>query len=63
MQDGKITLGDARYSLKSLIKSFQLSTNDFYKNQTEDQIKFISGNLDPITEKRLKEILEKYITY
>lgn len=63
LQDGKITLGDARYSLKSLIKSFQLSTNDFYKNQTEDQIKFISGNLDPITEKRLKEILEKYITY
>lgn len=61
LSNGIITTGNARYSLKSIIKTFQLSSNDFYKNQTDEQIKFISGNVDPITEKRLKFLLTNYI--
>ena len=60
LPNGMITSKNAMYSLKSLIKSFQLSANDFYKNQSEEQIKFISGNVDPLTEKRLKIILQNY---
>ena len=61
LKNGLITSDDAKYSLKSIIKSFQLSSNDFYKNQTDEQIKFISGNVDPITEKRLKSLLNNHI--
>lgn len=60
LSDGTITSGDARYSLRSIIKEFQLSSNDFYKNQTDKQIKFISGNVDPLTESRLNSILKNY---
>lgn len=58
LSNGLITTGDARYALKSLIESFQLSTNKFYNGQTKDQIKFISGNLDPLTEKYLKQLID-----
>ena len=61
LKNGLITSDDAKYSLKSIIKSFQLSSNDFYKNQTDEQIKFISGNVDPITEKTLKSLLNNHI--
>lgn len=55
LYDGSITTELSQYSLKEIIKSFQLSTNQFYKHQTTEQIKFINGFVDPLTERRLKQ--------
>ena len=55
LYNGSITTELSQYSLKEIIKSFQLSTNQFYKHQTTEQIKFINGFVDPLTERRLKQ--------
>lgn len=55
LYDGSITTELSQYSLKEIIKSFQLNTNQFYKHQTTEQIKFINGFVDPLTERRLKQ--------
>lgn len=55
LEDGTITRELSQYSLREIIKQFQLSTNHFYKDQSKEQIKFITGFVDPLTEKRLKQ--------
>lgn len=57
LSNGLITTEFAEYSLKEIIKNFQISSNEFYKNQSSEQIKFITGNIDPLTERRLKQAL------
>lgn len=57
LTNGTITTEFAEYSLKEIIKNFQISSNEFYKNQSSEQIKFITGNIDPLTERRLKQAL------
>lgn len=55
LEDGSITKEFSQYSLKEIIKSFQLQTNKLYKDHSKEQIKFITGYVDPLTEKRLKQ--------
>ena len=55
LENGMITKELSQYSLKEIIKSFQLQTNELYKDHSREQIKFINGYVDPLTEKRLKQ--------
>ena len=57
LEDGSITKEISKNSLKEIIKEFQIKTNKHYENQTSEQIKFINGYVDPITEKRLKALI------
>lgn len=58
LADGTITKELSQFSLKEIIKTFQIRTNELYKEQSKEQIKFITGYLDPLTEKRLKQITQ-----
>lgn len=58
LEDGTITKELSQYSLKEIIKQFQIMTNDYYKDKSKEQIKFITGFVDPLTEKRLKQLIQ-----
>lgn len=60
LKDGTITKELSQYSLREIVKQFQLSTNNFYKEQSKEQIKFINGFVDPLTEKRLKQAIQEF---
>ena len=60
LEDGRITQELSQYSLREIIKSFQIEYNEIYKNHSSDQIKFINGYLDPITENALKKLTYNY---
>ena len=55
LKDGTITTELSQYSLREIIKSFQLQSNELYADHSREQIKFITGYVDPLTEKRLKQ--------
>ena len=43
----------AKNSLKEIVKEFQIKCNNYYKYQSTELIKFINGNITPLTEKWL----------
>lgn len=55
LEDGSITKELGQYSLREIIKQFQIKTNELYKDHSREQIKFINGYVDLLTEKRLKQ--------
>lgn len=61
LSNGRITKDLASNSLREIVKAFQIYINDFYKNHTEKQIKFINGYVDPITEYYLKQYAEDLV--
>ena len=61
LPSGIITKENAQYSLRQIIKDFQIETNAYYKNNSKEQIKFINGYLNPLTEQRLLLILNDYL--
>lgn len=60
LSSGLITKDLASNSLKEIIKDFQIKSNIFYKNKTENQIKFINGYVDPLTERLIKQYTQIY---
>ena len=58
LSNGTVTKDSAKYSLREIIKQFQIATNKFYQYQSKEQIKFINGFVDPLTEKRLKQAIQ-----
>lgn len=53
LPSGQITKEMAKNSLKEIVKEFQIKCNNYYKYQSTELIKFINGNITPLTEKWL----------
>ena len=60
LSSGLITKDLASNSLKEIIKDFQIKSNIFYKDKTENQIKFINGYVDPLTERLINQYTQLY---
>ena len=60
LNDGTICTQLAKNSLREIIKNFQIQINKKYKNQTNEEIKFINGYFTPLTEKYLNILLYDY---
>lgn len=66
LPDGKIAREDAEYSLKSLVKKFQLMINDKYENEgtpTADRLKWTIGYYDVETDKELMKYINNGVNY
>lgn len=59
LSNGYITSNDGTQSLKYLILQFQLAINKRYKLQNGEQIKFINGYVNPLTEKYLNLAIDE----
>jgi len=62
LSNGFITKENAINSLREIIKHFQIESNKIYKNNSKEQIKFINGYVNPLTEKRLNMLFNGIIS-
>lgn len=55
LKDGQIVKEISKNSLKERVKEFQIKNNKYYKYQTDELVTFITGYVDPLTEKWLTQ--------
>ena len=57
LSDGTISNNSSGNSLKEIVKQIQIQINKIYKNNASEQIKFINGYVNPLTEKYLNTLI------